>query len=127
MFFENELIRTPTLIEFLFALLVGVAPIAVTIWVKLVLYRHRVAEDERDSSARADHQLREAAGILGEFSNDTVPPVFQGREPRMVRELPAVFDRNKPLGLFVLNPAAEDFESETKKGENQSTCHLLTT
>ena len=115
MFFENELIRTPTLIEFLFALLVGVAPVAITIWVKLVLYRNRAAEDERDSPAWTDYQPREAAGILGEFSDDTVPPVFQAREPSMVRELPAVFDRNKPLGLFVLNPAAENFASQTKR------------
>jgi hypothetical protein len=76
MFFENELIRTPTFLEFLFALLVGVAPVAVTIWVKLVLYRHRVAEDERDSPARGDHQPREAGGILGEFSDEAAPPVF---------------------------------------------------
>jgi hypothetical protein len=41
----------------------------------------------------------------------------------MVRELPAVFDRNKPLGLFVLNPAAENFASQTK-GEKPIN-HLL--
>jgi hypothetical protein len=120
MFFENELIRTPTLIEFLFAQLVGVAPVAVTIWVKLVLYRHRIAEDERDSPAWADHQSRETAGILGEFADDAVPRVFSRRESRMVGELAAVFDRNKPLGLSVLNPAAENFASHTnRKRTNQ--------
>jgi hypothetical protein len=114
MFFENELTRTLTLIEFLLVMLIGLAPVAITIWMKLVLYRRRVAEDERASLARADHQPRDAA------ENDTVPQFFQVRESRIVRKLPATFDRNKPLGLFVVNPAAEDLKIENEKEENQS-------
>ena len=120
MFFENELTRTLTLIEFLLVMLVGLAPVAITIWMKLVLSRRRVAEDERDSPARADHQSGDAAGSAGVFSDDTVAPFFQIRESRIVRKLPATFDRNKPLGLFVVNPAAEDLKIENEKEENQS-------
>jgi hypothetical protein len=54
------------------------------------------------------------------FSDDTVPPFFQVRESRMVRKLPATFDRNKPLGLFVVNPAAEDLKPQNEKEEKQS-------
>jgi hypothetical protein len=94
----------------------------VTIWVKLVLYRRRVVEDEEASPARADHQPRNAAESAGGFSDDTVPPVFQGRQPRMVRKLPAAFDRSKPLGLFVvLHPAAERLNSKTKKEKTNET------
>ena len=107
MFFENELTRTLTLIEFMLVVLIGLAPVALTIWMKLVLDRRRVAEDERDSPARADYQSRDAAESAGVFSDDTVPQFFQVRESRIVRKLPATFDRNKPLGLFVVNPAAE--------------------
>jgi hypothetical protein len=121
MYFENELTRTLTLIELL-TVLVALAPIAVTIWVKLVLYRRRVVEDEEASPARADHQPRNAAESAGGFSDDTVPPLFQGRQPRMVRKLPAAFDRSKPLGLFVvLHPAAERLNSKTKKEKTNET------
>jgi len=116
MFFENELTRTLTLIQSLLAVLVGLAPIVVTIWVKFVLYRRRVAEDEQASPSRADHQPCDAAESAGGFSDDTDPPVFQGRKPRMVRKLRSAFDRSKPLGLFVvLHPATERLNSKTKK------------
>jgi hypothetical protein len=124
MFFENEVTRTLTVIEFLLVVIIGLAPVALTIWMKLVLYRRRVAEGERDSLPRADRQSREA-GRAGVFSgDDTVPPFFQVRELRMVRRLPATFDRNKPLGLFVVNPAAKDLKSENEKEERN---HLLST
>ncbi|MGB8463953.1 MAG: hypothetical protein WCE49_03335 [Terrimicrobiaceae bacterium] len=122
MYFENELTGTLTLIEFLLAVLVGLAPIAVTIWVKLLLYRRRVVEDEEVSPAWADHQPRGAAESAGGFSHDTVPPVSQGRQPRMVRKLPAAFDRSKPLGLFVmLHPAAERLNLKTEKEKTNET------
>jgi hypothetical protein len=54
------------------------------------------------------------------YSDDTVTPFFQVRESRIVRRLPATFDRNKPLGLFVVNPAAEDLKSQNGKEEKQS-------
>jgi hypothetical protein len=120
MFFENEPTRTLTLIEFLLVLLIGLAPVALTIWMKQVLYRRRVAEDERDSPARADYQSHGAAGSAGVYSDDTVTPFFQVRESRIVRRLPATFDRNKPVGLFVVNPAAEALKSQNGKEEKQS-------
>jgi hypothetical protein len=116
MFFENEVTRTLTMIEFLLVVIMGLAPVALTIWMKLVLYRRRVAEGERDLLPRADRQSREA-GRAGVFSGDTVPPFFQVRELRMVRQLCATFDRNKPFELFALNPDAKDLKSENEKEE----------
>jgi hypothetical protein len=128
MFFENELPRTLTLIEFMLALLAGLAPIAVTIWVKLVLYRRRVAEDEKASLASADYQPRDAAESPGGIPNITTPSVFQYRQPRMARTLPATFDRSKPLGLFVaLHPAAERSTPKTEKEKTNETGYLLAT
>ena len=122
MFLENELTRTLTLIELMLVLLIGLAPVALTIWMKLVLDRRRVAEDERDSPARADYQSRDAAESAGVFSDDTVPPFFQVRESRIVRKLPAAFDRSKPLGLFVaLHPAAERSIPKTEKEKTNET------
>ena len=116
MFFENELTRTLTLIELMLALLAGLAPIAVTIWVKLVLYRRRVAEDEKASLASAGYQPRDAAESPGRIPDLPAPSVFQYSQPRMARTLPAAFDRSKPLGLFVaLHPAAELSTPKTKK------------
>ena len=123
MFFENEVTRTLTMIEFLLVVIMGLAPIALTIWMKLVLYRRRLVEGERDSLPRADRQAPEA-GRAGRFSGDTVPPFFQVRDLSMVREVPATFDRSKPFGLFVVNPATIDLKSENEKeGRN----HLLST
>jgi hypothetical protein len=121
MLFENELTRTLTLIELMLVVLFGLAPVALTIWMKLVLDRRLVAEDERASAARADHQPRDAAESPGGISDDPVPPFFQVRESRIVRKLPATFDRNKPLGLFVVNPAAERSTPKTEKEKTNET------
>ena len=120
MFFENEVTRTLTLFEFLLVALIGLAPAAISIWIKPVFARSRVAEDEKGSSAHADRQPPDAAGRAGVFSGDTAAPFFRVREPRIVRQLPATFDRNKPLGLFVVNPAAEDFKAQSEKEAKQS-------
>ena len=60
MFLEIEATRALTSLEFLLAVLVGVAPIGVTLWVKLVLYRRRMAEEKEEASRlqnerEADH------------------------------------------------------------------------
>ena len=60
MFLEIEATRALTSLEFLLAALVGVAPIGVTLWVKLVLYRRRMAEEKEEASRlqnerEADH------------------------------------------------------------------------
>ena len=97
------------------ALLAGLAPIAVTIWVKLVLYRRGVAEDEQASRAHADHQPRDAAESPGGILTSPprrlpIPPAAHGPQ------LPAAFDRSKPLGLFCLpHLAAERSSPKTKK------------
>ena len=121
MFFENEPTRTLTLIEFLLVMLIGLVPVAINIWMKPLLSRRRVAEDERDSLTRADHESRDAAGSAG-FSEDSVAPFFQVREPRILRKLPATFDRNKPLAPFVVNPATEDPSPKAKRRKSD---HLL--
>ena len=90
-----------------------------TIWVKLLLYRRRVAEDEKASRARADHQPRDAAESPGGISDTTAPPVFQYRQPRMVRKLPAAFDRSKPLRAFCRAAPSEALNSKNEKGESQ--------
>jgi hypothetical protein len=71
MFFENEVTRTLTMIEFLLVVIMGLAPVALTIWMKLVLYRRRVVECERDSLPRADRQAPEAdrAGMFSDHSD----------------------------------------------------------
>jgi len=103
MFFETEPTRTLTLIEFLLVMLIGLAS---------------VAEDERDSLEHVNYQSRDAVSGAGVSSD--VPPFFQVGEPSIVRKLPATFDRNKPLGLFVVNPAAENLKSRNKKDKKQS-------
>jgi hypothetical protein len=122
MFFENEVTRTLTLFEFLLVALIGLAPAAISIWIEPVFARSRVAEDEKGSPAHADRQPPDAAGRAGVFSGDTAAPFFRVREPRIVRQLPATFDRNKPLGLFVVNPAAEDLKPKAKRKQSS---HLL--
>ena len=119
MFFENEVTRTLTMIEFLLLVIMGLAPVALTIWMKLVLYRRRVAEGERDLLPRADRQSREA-GRAGVFSGDTVPPFFQVRELRMVRDI-----RPEQTVWALCSESGGDrlkFENQ-KKGRN----HLLST
>ena len=45
MFFENELTGTLTFLHILVAILFGIAPVALTIAIKVALYRRRLAED----------------------------------------------------------------------------------
>ncbi len=50
MFLATEAIRTFTLAEFLFALFQAAALVATLIWVKLALYRRRMAEENGANS-----------------------------------------------------------------------------
>jgi hypothetical protein len=118
MFFETEPTRTLTLIEFLLVMLIGLAPVASSIWMKRLLCRRRVAEDQRDSLERGNYQSRDAVSGAGVSSD--VPPFFQVGEPSIVRKLPATFDLNKPLGLFMVNPAAKNLKSRNEKEKKQS-------
>ena len=120
MFFENELTRTLTLIEFMLVVLIGLAPVALTIWMKLVLDRRRVAEDERDSPARADYQSRDAAESAGGISDDTAPPVFQvppvAHRPQASRDIRS---EQTPRALCRAAPGRGALKSENEKEENQ--------
>ena len=119
MFFENELTRTLTLIEFLLAVLVGLAPIAVTIWVKLVLYRRRVAEDEKLRQRALTISLetlpRAQAGFL-------TPPPRQCSNTAS-RAWSASFPRHSiganPSGFLSHCTRLEALNSKNEKGENQ--------
>jgi len=61
MFFENEFTGSLTFLRLLFAVLMGLAPIAVTIIVKRLLYRRRLAEDKASAAS-------ESRGIPGSNS-----------------------------------------------------------
>ena len=90
MFLETEITKTLTALEFLLAMLIGMAPIVVTLWVKLVLYRRRMAEDN-DEASRLQNE-REATQARERL---------QGRYADMVRALPPDFRPSRPLGLYV--------------------------
>ena len=47
MFFENEVTRTLTLFEFLLVALIGLAPAAISIWIKPVFARSRVLKTKK--------------------------------------------------------------------------------
>ena len=89
MFLENEPSRTLTLIEFLLVMLIGLAPVASSIWMKLML--RRIAEGEKDSLERANYQSPDAASSADVSSDATVSQLFQVGEPRIVRKLPATY------------------------------------
>ena len=61
MFFENEFTGSLTFLRLLFGVLMGLAPIAVTIIVKRLLYRRRLAEDKASAAS-------ESRGIPGSNS-----------------------------------------------------------
>ena len=127
MFFENEPTRTLTLIEFLLVMLIGLVPVAINIWMKPVLSRRRVAEEERDSLARADHRSREAAGRAG---------VFSGRYCRAI--LPSSRTTDRPRASRDIRPEQTAWalygefghggpKVPKRKGRKAITCYLLTT
>lgn len=67
MFFENELIGSVSFLRFLLALLVGLAPVAVMVALKLVLYRRRLPDDET-SAARERPSSLSSTGALHDFA-----------------------------------------------------------
>jgi hypothetical protein len=53
MFIPNEISGTLTFLHLLLAFLLGVAPVALTIAIKVVLYRRRLADDDADEPGQA--------------------------------------------------------------------------
>ena len=89
MFFEHEFNGTLTFLQLLLAFLIGVAPVAVTIAIKLSLYWRRFAEDEalpHESVKPNSRGLRSTRGR---------------RRTRLVRRLCTTSNTNRPLPLFV--------------------------
>ena len=119
MFFENEPTRTLTLIEFLLVMLIGLVPVAITMWMNPVFSRGRVAEEKRDSLARADHRSREAAGGQVCFLGDSRAILPSSR---IMHRSPASCDvrSEQPLGLFVVNRPRRTQSPQSEKEEKQS-------
>ena len=81
MFFENELIGSVHFLRFLFALLIGLAPVAVTLAVKLALYRRRVAENEALAPSEWRNTLP-SEGPLKDFGIALAIGIENFRSPR---------------------------------------------
>ncbi|MEO6847201.1 MAG: hypothetical protein ABI443_06800 [Chthoniobacterales bacterium] len=88
MFFENELTGTFTFLHLLLTILIGLAPIAVTLAIKMVLYRRRHAEDEA-SRSRVDGN--------GRLKVPHTRTASRHQRYRLVRPLPATFESRRPL------------------------------
>jgi hypothetical protein len=67
MFFENEFTGSLPFVRLLLVLLIGLAPIALTIFVKWMLYGRRLTEDTA-SIAREEHKTLAIEGTLEEFA-----------------------------------------------------------
>lgn len=81
MFFENELVGSVSFLRFLFALLIGLAPVAVVLAVKLVLYRRRLAEDGA-SAPREWRKTLASEGTLEDFAIALANEIENFRDPR---------------------------------------------
>lgn len=114
MFLANELNGTLTFLHILVALVFGIAPVALTVAIKVVLYRRRLAEDE----AVQQDEASEGAHVKPILGRPTLRR--DRRRTRLVRPLPASFRAEQPLALFVAEPRARaprdraETEIETK-------------
>lgn len=114
MFLENEFNGTLTFLHILIALFFGIAPVAVTIAIKVALYRRRLAEDETCQHDEASACMERSSGGL-KLRQDR-------RRIRLVRALPPSFRANQPLALFVTKPheasrrEPTETDDETDKG-----------
>jgi len=106
MFIENEFTGTLTVLQLVLGLVMGLAPIAVTIWIKLFLYRRRLAEDDtlRDEVRKvpSNHAVRRESP--GRRSART------RRRMRLGRPLTTTFNADRPLALFA---------TETRRGSTR--------
>jgi len=85
MFFENALIESVSFLRLLFALLLGLAPVAVTLALKRVLYRRRLADDEALGSRAwrntlpSEHTLEDLALFLANGIQNLAAPAVLNR------------------------------------------------
>ncbi|MEP6670681.1 MAG: hypothetical protein ABJF10_16100 [Chthoniobacter sp.] len=101
MFFESKLTGTFRFLHLVLTLLVGLAPVALVIAVKVALYRRRIAEDKAVATTRPE----KAAPTERMESDEVVPRSTAGkRRTRLVRPLPKSFQPHRPLALFVERP-----------------------
>lgn len=91
MFLENELTGTLPFLRLLVAMIVGLAPIAVTIAIKMLLYRRRAAEDEA-SRLRANGN--------GQSKLPRTRSVRRHRGYSLVLPLPTTLEPHQPLALL---------------------------
>jgi len=103
MFLATEATRTFTALEFLLAVLFGLAPVAVTLLVKLVLYRRRIAEDNEEAiRSRRQREIHQAM-------------------ERLRRRHASMASSTCPLGFAAANRASRDREREKRKRFNGAT------
>jgi hypothetical protein len=81
MFFENELIGSASFLRVLFALLIGLAPVAVTLAIKVVLDRRRLAED-KTPAPREWRKTLPSEGALEELAIFLANGIENFRRPR---------------------------------------------
>lgn len=118
----TEVSQTFSAFNVLLIALNAVAPIAVTIWVKVLLYRRREAK-EREEALRL-HDQRHA---------DHARSSVQCRPGEMMRTLPRDFRPKSPLGLYVVpKPYGLLTSTNTNRGTDrtkptQSSLHCAAT
>ena len=110
MFLETDINRTLSALSFLLAALMGVAPIVVTLWVKLVLYRRRTAEDNE-----------EALRLENEREADHARERLRRRYLEMVRAFPQDFQPNGQLGLYVSRQPTRSRATANATSDNSQT------
>ncbi len=101
MFLESELTGTFAFLHLVLTLLVGLAPVALVIAVKVVLFRRRIAEDKAVVTSHPEN-----AAPTERTETDGVVPrsAAHQRRTRLVRPLPKSFQPHRPLALFVERP-----------------------
>jgi hypothetical protein len=87
---HHDSTNTFTMLELLFVLLLGLAPLAVTLWVKVMLSRRRTPAEDHETSPR--RHTREAHDARERHRRRRLP---------IRRSLPREFEPSRPLGLYI--------------------------
>lgn len=88
MFFENELTGSLPLMRLVLALLLGLSPVAVTIFVKLMLYGRRIADDV-SAPAHQEYKPLTIEGTLEEFAIALANGIANFQDPRRLSHVNA--------------------------------------
>lgn len=110
MFLATEVTQPFTAFDILLIALNAVAPIVVTIWVKVLLYRRREAKE-----------CEEALHLHDEHQADQPRSSLPYRSVKMVRALPRDFQPKRPLGLYVVRKPNGILTSTTTNRGNDRT------